>query len=53
MKYPPIDPQFYEIDSLAGMTDDEIEADWQAYCDDMNEFCELLNNQQQEHEQLA
>jgi len=37
-KYPPIDPFFYEFSSNEGMTDDQIEEDWRAFIDGLNEF---------------
>lgn len=46
MKYPPIDPVFYETDAKLGMSDSEIEADWVAYCEGMNDFCAELDAQQ-------
>ena len=46
MKYPPIDPIFYETDAKLGMSDSEIEADWVAYCEGMNDFCYELDTQQ-------
>lgn len=36
--YPPVDPDFYAIGSSSGMSDEEIQADWQAYCDDLAKF---------------
>lgn len=48
MKYPPVDPKFYEIDAAAGMSDEEIDNDWKAYCEGMNEFCQVVDQQQVE-----
>lgn len=36
--YPPVDPDFYSIGSASGMSDDEIQKDWEAYCDDLAKF---------------
>lgn len=44
MNYPPIDPDFYIIGSESGMSDAEIEADWKAYCDDLQKFHEEIEN---------
>ena len=38
MKYPPIDPKFYEVDANSGMDEDEIKADWEAFCDGLDSF---------------
>lgn len=46
MKYPPIDQIFYEADAKLGMSDSEIEADWVAYCEGMDDFCYELDAQQ-------
>lgn len=40
---PPIDPDFYAIGANSGMTDDEIQADWDAYCDDLEKFHKELD----------
>jgi len=51
MKNPPIDPKFYELDAAQGMTDDEIQADWDAYCAGMNEFSSMLAERDREQDQ--
>lgn len=38
MSYPPIDPEFYRIGAESGMTDADIQADWDAYCSDLETF---------------
>jgi hypothetical protein len=42
MRYPPIDPDFWEADEKAGMTEEEIRADWIAYCDGLEDFHERI-----------
>lgn len=37
-KYPPVDPDFYRIDTVLGMSEEDIQADWEAYCDGLGEF---------------
>lgn len=37
-KRPPVDPDFYSIGVESGMSDTEIQADWDAYCDDLEKF---------------
>lgn len=41
--YPPVDPDFYVIAHRNGMSDDEIQGDWQAYCDDLEKFHQELD----------
>lgn len=38
MNYPPIDPYFYELSANGGMTEAQIEEDWHAFIDGLNEF---------------
>lgn len=38
--YPPIDSGFYEWGSKVGMTDEQIDTDWKAYCDELERFHE-------------
>lgn len=42
MNRPPIDPDFYAIGAESGMSDAEIQADWDAYCDDLEKFHQEL-----------
>jgi hypothetical protein len=46
--YPPVDPDFYAIGSNSGMSDEEIQADWQAYCDDLAKFHKDLDSAMQQ-----
>lgn len=43
-KYPPVDPDFYRIDSVLGMSEEEIQEDWEAYCEGLGEFYLDLDN---------
>lgn len=40
VKYPAIDPDFYEWGVKTGMTDEQIADDWKAYCEGLEEFFE-------------
>ena len=37
-RYPVIDISFYEWGAKIGMTDEEIAADWESYCDGLENF---------------
>ena len=39
-KYPEVDPDFYAWGVKTGMSEAEIEADWKAYCDGLEQFHE-------------
>ena len=37
-RYPPVDSRFWQLCDEAGMTEEEIEQDWRAYCDGLDAF---------------
>lgn len=41
--YPPVDPDFYSIGAASGMSDEDIQKDWEAYCDDLAKFHQELD----------
>lgn len=45
--YPPVDPDFYSIGAASGMSDEDIQKDWEAYCDDLKKFHTELDAQQE------
>lgn len=42
MNYPPVDPDFYTVGAEAGMSEEDIIADWKVYCDDLQAFHESV-----------
>ena len=38
MKHPPIDPDFFAMGIESGMSEEDIQIDWDAYCDDLEKF---------------
>jgi hypothetical protein len=46
---PPIDPEFYAIGAASGMSDEEIQADWEAYCADLETFHKDIEKNQVEN----
>lgn len=49
MSYPPIDPEFFAVGQASGMSDVEIQADWDAYCEDLEKFHAETEKQQVEN----
>jgi hypothetical protein len=43
MNPPPIDPEFFAIGANSGMSDEEIQEDWNAYCEDLEKFHKELD----------
>ena len=50
-KHPPVDPEFFAIGAASGMSDEEIQADWDAYCDDLEKFHNEIDARQAEEMQ--
>lgn len=47
--YPPVDPDFYVIGANSGLSDEEIQKDWEVFCDDLAQFHSDLDEVMQEN----